>query len=367
MKQEAKQFGIVAGVALVLLAIGALLNEPNTGLLIALAMLVGGIYLLIKGSDVMVHGAVRLARLIGVSPFFIGVTVVAFGTSAPELAASIGATLQGEGDLAIGNVLGSNIANICLILGATALVKPIPVERGIARIDAPIMIGISVVALLPMLDALVTGEPGSVNRIDGAILVGLLIAYIVYNAKTGRVDPDQIEAEIDVELNTDAAAQRARSEVQAKARALAVDIVLIVLGLAMLVVGAKLLVDGAVEIAERLKVPNVIIGLSVVAIGTSVPELAFSLRAALKGHPEIALGNVVGSNVFNLLSVVGVAALVAPLAVPPEAVRRDIWAVLAVTILVWPIMLSRASISRGEGGFMLATYFAYIVLIFLDR
>ncbi|MEM7755473.1 MAG: calcium/sodium antiporter [Planctomycetota bacterium] len=362
MKQEAIQFGAVLAGVLIVLGVAVLLNEPHTGLLVSIAMLIGGIYFLIKGSDVLVHGAVRLARLIGVSPFFIGLTVVAFGTSAPELAASIGATLQGQGDLAIGNVLGSNIANICLILGATALVRPIVVERSIARVDTPIMIGVSLLALIPMLDALVTGEPGRVSRLDGALLVLGLVFYVAYNAKAGKMDPDQIEAEVDVELNLDASADRG-----SKLKAIAVDIAFVLLGLAMLVGGAKLLVDGAVDIAQRLNVPSVIIGLTVVAIGTSVPELAFSLRAALKGHPEIALGNVVGSNVFNLLSVVGIASLVKELPVPVEAVQRDIWAVVAATILIWPLMVTREKISRIEGGFMLAVYFAYIIVVFVAR
>jgi len=364
MRNELKQFAAVAGAVVLMLAVAiGMFDEPTTGLLVSIAMLVGGIYILIKGADVLVHGAVRLARLVGVSPFFIGLTVVAFGTSAPELAASIGATLADQGDLAIGNVLGSNIANICLILGATALVRTIKVDRGIARVDTPIMIIVSACALLTMLDALVTGEPGVVSRLDGALLVAGLIVYIVYNARAGRVDPEQIEAEVDVELNTDAGTARGR----ARARAIITDIALILAGLAMLIFGAKLLVDGSVDIAQRLNVPNVIIGLSVVAIGTSVPELAFSLRAALKGHPEIALGNVVGSNVFNLLSVVGIAALVSPLAVPEEAVRRDVWAVLAATVLIWPIMLTRQSISRVEGGFMLAVYTAYIIIVYVAR
>jgi len=363
MKNEIIQFSIVAGLVLAMLGGATFVNEPNTGLLVSIAMLVGGIYLLIKGSDVLVHGAVRLARFIGVSPFFIGVTVVAFGTSAPELAASIGATLKGQGGMAIGNVLGSNIANICLILGATALVRPIPVERGIARIDTPIMIGITLLAVIPMLDQFFTGNPGSVSRIDGAILVAALIAYVVYNARAGRGDPEQIEAEVDAELNLDADADRKRS----KLRFMVIDTLLVIGGIAMLVFGANLLVNGAVDIAERLNVPEVIIGLSVIAIGTSVPELAFSLRAALKGHPEIALGNVVGSNVFNLLSVVGVAALVSPLAVPPEAVRREIWAMIAATVLILPLMVTRDRISRIEGGFMLAVYIGYMIVVFVPQ
>ncbi len=364
MRSEATQFGVIAGIVGVVLLIGLALGGELLELFVSIAMLIGGLYLLVKGADVLVHGAVRLARLVGVSPFFIGVTVVAFGTSAPELAASVGATLQGQGDLAIGNVIGSNIANICLILGATALIKPIPVARGIARVDTPIMIVVSALAVIPLLDVFFGFDTPQVSRLDGALLVIGLAGYIAYNAATGRVEIDQIETEVEIGLNE---TPEKRAEKSTRTREIVSDTVLVLLGLAGLVLGAKLLVGGAVDIAERLSVPSVIIGLSVVAIGTSVPELAFSLRAAFKGHPEIALGNVVGSNVFNLLCVVGIASLVRPIPVPPEAVARDLWVMLGVTILIWPLMLTRQKISRIEGGVMLAGYCGYIAWVYVAR
>jgi cation:H+ antiporter len=361
--REARQFGIVFAVVLAALIVGWALGGSTQDLLESSAMLVGGIYLLIKGADLLVHGAVRLARAVGVSPFFIGVTVVAFGTSAPELAASIGATLENQGDLAVGNVLGSNVANICLILGATALVRTIPVNKTIARVDTPIMMAITALAIIPMLDAMFRDGPGVISRLDGLILTIGLVAFIAYNAATGRVDPDEIEHQVDVELNEDAK----RDRNNAKLKTILRDVGFILIGLAGLVIGARLLVVGAVDIATRLSVPSVIVGLTVVAIGTSVPELAFSLRAALKGHPEIALGNVVGSNVFNLLCVLGIASLVRPIPVPPEAVDRDVWVMLAITVLLWPVMLSRNSISRFEGGVMLALYAGYMVWVSVAR
>lgn len=364
MRSEATQFGVIAGIAGVVVLIGLGLGGEMFELFVSIAMLIGGLYLLVKGADVLVHGAVRLARLVGVSPFFIGVTVVAFGTSAPELAASVGATLEGQGDLAIGNVIGSNIANICLILGVSALIKPIPVDRGIARVDTPIMIVASLLAVIPLLDALFGSDTPRVSRLDGALLVLGLVAYVAYNAATGRVEVDQIETKVEIGLNETPETKAAKST---RVKEIASDVVLVLLGLVGLVVGAKLLVGGAVDIAERLSVPSVIIGLSVVAIGTSVPELAFSIRAALKGHPEIALGNVVGSNVFNLLCVVGIAALVRPIPVPSEAVTRDLWVMLGVTVLIWPLMLTRQKINRLEGGVMLAAYCGYIAWVYVVR
>ncbi len=364
MRGEAIQFGAIAGVVGAVLLVGLALGGETLELFVSIAMVIGGLYLLVKGADVLVHGAVRLARLVGVSAFFIGVTVVAFGTSAPELAASVGATLEGQGDLAIGNVIGSNIANICLILGAASLVKPIPVNRSIAKVDTPIMIVASLLAVIPLLDVFFGFDTPQVSRLDGALLVLGLAAYVGYNAATGRVEIEQIETEVEIGLKE---TPEKKAEKSTRLREIATDVTLVVLGLAGLILGAKLLVGGSVDIAERLSVPSVIIGLSVVAIGTSVPELAFSIRAALKGHPEIALGNVVGSNVFNLLCVVGIASLVRPIPVPPEAVARDLWVMLGVTILIWPLMLTRNTISRWEGGVMLAAYCGYIAWVYLVR
>ncbi len=328
---------------------------------IGAAMLAVSFILLILGADLMVHGAVVLARQLGVSPFFIGVTVVAFGTSAPELAASIGAAVDGTGELAIGNVLGSNIANICLILGVTALVRPVPVERSVWRVDAPLMLAVTVLASLTMLDRLFNPH-ATIGRIDGVLLLLGLAAYVWYNARAGRIDPEEIEHEVEIEIGT--LDDETPSSV-GRMLTIARPLLLVAAGLAGLIVGAGLLVDGAKSIASSLGVSEAIIGLSVVAFGTSVPELVFSVRAAMKDHPEIAVGNIIGSNVFNLLSVLGVAALARPLEIPAEAVRRDIWVVWAATLLCVVMMKSRRGVSRLEGAALLAGYIAYVVAIYI--
>lgn len=339
-----------AGLALRLLAAG------SQGLALSVLMLLVSLVLLVLGADSLVHGAVRLARRLGVSPFFIGVTVVAFGTSAPELAASVGATLKGAGDLAIGNVLGSNIANICLILGITAAIRAIPVERSVWRVDAPIMLVITLAASLTMLDRLLNDD-ASIGRIDGALLVLGLVAYVVYNARAGKIDPVEIEQEVEIELG-ERLARGARAP-------LATPILLVLAGLAGLILGAELLVDAASSIASGLGVSTSVIALTVVAFGTSVPELVFSARAAMKDHPEIAIGNIIGSNVFNLLCVLGVAALVRPIAIPQEAVTRDIWIVCLVTAACCVIMVTHRRVSRQEGVALLIAYAAYTAFLYL--
>jgi cation:H+ antiporter len=329
------------------------------GLGLSLLMLVAALVLLVLGADFMVHGAVRLARMLGVSPFFIGVTVVAFGTSAPELAASVGASLKGAGDLAIGNVLGSNIANICLILGITAVIRPIPVERSIWRVDAPIMLAITLASAFVMLDRLID-PAATIGRIDGLVLVLGLIAYIAYNAKAGKIDPDEIEHGVDIELNE----SRRLNGNAGPARA-AAPVLLILVGLAGLVLGAELLVDAASSIAASVGVSASIIGLTVVAFGTSVPELVFSARAAMKDHPEIAIGNIIGSNVFNLLGVLGVAALAHPIPVPLDAVHRDIWFLWVVTVACCVMMKTQKRVNRREGTALLLGYAAYTAYLYL--
>jgi cation:H+ antiporter len=341
-----------AGVALRLSSLGS----QSLGL--SVVMLLVSLVLLILGADSLVHGAVRLARRLGVSPFFIGVTVVAFGTSAPELAASVGAALKGAGDLAIGNVLGSNIANICLILGVTAAIRAIPVERSVWRVDAPIMLAITLAASLTMLDRLLD-DGATIGRIDGVLLVLGLVAYVVYNARAGKIDPDEIRQEVEIELG-----ERLTRDAQARG-ALAVPALLILAGLAGLILGAGLLVDAASSIASDLGVSASVIGLTVVAFGTSVPELVFSARAAMKDHPEIAIGNIIGSNVFNLLCVLGVAALVRPIAIPAEAATRDIWIVCIVTAACCVIMVTQRRVSRKEGIALLLAYAAYTAFLYI--
>ncbi|USN99919.1 MAG: calcium/sodium antiporter [Phycisphaeraceae bacterium] len=345
------------------LALGAFMVigvEDEGRVAISTAMLAVALVLLVFGADFLVHGAVVLARQLGVSAFFIGVTVVAFGTSAPELAASVGAAARAKGELAIGNVLGSNIANICLILGVTALIKPIPVDRSIWRVDAPIMLLVTVLASFSVLDYYIN-PAATIGRIDGVLLVLGLVAYVWYNAKAGKINPEEVEHEVEIELSG------STGETPPGARLLtkSVPALLVAFGLAGLIVGAELLVDGATTIASEIGVSDAIIGLTVVALGTSIPELVFSARAAMKDHPEIAIGNIIGSNVFNLLSVLGIAALVRPLAVPSEAAHRDIWVVMGATALCLLMMKSQRRVNRLEGAALVLGYAVYTGYLYL--
>ena len=346
-----------------LIASAGLIFPAQVETLLGFAGVVAGAALLITGADAMVKGAVRLAKVVGLSPFFIGLTVVAFGTSAPELAASIGATLKGQGPIAVGNVIGSNIANICLILGVTAMIRSIRVDPGIVRHDYPLVIIASFLASIPLLDGFFERGAGGViteglvTRFDGIVLVAGLVAYVAYNARSGCIDPAEIEHEVEMELGD--AARTLRRDT----KTIAFSLVLILIGLAALVLGAELLVSGAERIAMAFGVPEIVIGITIVAIGTSVPELAFSARAATQNHAELALGNVLGSNVFNMLSVMGIAGLVDPVRVPVEAGARDIWLMLLITAIAWPLMWTRGSISRLEGGVLLVIYAVYIGFI----
>lgn len=350
--------------AAVLGVLGQFAVGGATGALVVnLALIAGGVGLLIGGADALVRGAVHLAKFIGVSPFFIGLTVVAFGTSAPELAAAVGATLNDAGELAIGNVLGSNVANICLILGVTAMVRPIMVAKSIIKVDVPLMIVISLAASVVMADELWGGAP-LIGKLDGVLLCAGLVSYVAFSAYSGRVDPDEIERDVSIELGEtpDQVVERSKG-----LKAAVINLVLVLLGLGGLILGAQALVTGAVSLAEAAGVSEVVIGLTLVAVGTSIPELAFSIRAATQNHAEIALGNVIGSNVFNLLCVLGVASLVRPIGVPEEAVGRDLWVMLAATILIWPIMITRLKISRIEGSILLVAYAIYIVAVVVQR
>ena len=361
-------------VFLVALLAGAAMRWGGTGIDQSVAGNIAGLVvalvLLVMGADFMVHGAVRLARLLGVSPFFIGVTVVAFGTSAPELAASIGAALKGSGGLAVGNVLGSNIANICLILGVTAIISPVPIERSIWRVDAPLMFAITVLGSLTMLDGWFPwgrlnagGEgwthAGLIGRLDGVLLILGLAGYVLFNARSGRIDPAEIEHEIEVELNEPNSTETGEGSPSGAKSAL-----LLLVGLVGLVLGADLLVLNAQSIALEIGVTEAVIGLTVVAFGTSVPELVFSARAAMKGHAEIAVGNIIGSNVFNLLSVLGIAALVRPIPVPPDAVARDIFVVWGVSLVAMIVMKTHSRVTRPEGFFLVAGYLAYTLSVY---
>ncbi|MDD3674568.1 MAG: cation:H+ antiporter [Thauera sp.] len=313
-------------------------------------MFVLGLTVLVIGADVMVRGASRLAVSFGVSPLVVGLTVVAFGTSAPEMAVSVGSALNGTPDLAIGNVVGSNIANILLILGISALITPLLVDEQIIRQEIPIMIGASALLVVMALD-------GSIGRIEAAALFGLVVAYTVFLIVQSRRASKNVQDEFETEIPT-----------SNWDRHWAVQVALIVVGLVMLVQGAGWLVDAAVAFARAFGVSDLVIGLTVVAVGTSMPEIATSIVAAIRGQRDIAVGNVVGSNVFNILAVLGVTGLVSSGGLPVSDAARnfDLWVMLAVAFACLPIMISGREIARWEGGVFIAYYAIYTAWLVLQ-
>ncbi|MFU2486515.1 calcium/sodium antiporter [Thauera sp. WH-1] len=313
-------------------------------------MFVAGLTVLVIGADVMVRGASRLAVSFGVSPLVVGLTVVAFGTSAPEMAVSVGSALSGSPDLAIGNVVGSNIANILLILGISALITPLLVDEQIIRQEIPIMIGASVLLVVVALD-------GRIGLLESIVMFGLVIAYTVFLVVQSRRASKAVQDEFETEIPT-----------SNWDRHWSVQIALVVVGLAMLVVGADWLVEAAVAFARAFGVSDLVIGLTVVAVGTSMPEIATSIVAAVRGQRDIAVGNVVGSNVFNILAVLGVTGIVSGAGLPvSEAARNfDLWVMLAVAFACLPIMITGREIARWEGGVFLGYYAAYTAWLVLQ-
>jgi cation:H+ antiporter len=314
--------------------------------------LIAGLVLLVAGAEVLVRGAAKLAAQFGIPPLVIGLTVVAFGTSAPESAVSIQAALNNSGDLAIGNVIGSNIANVLLILGLTALVAPLIVSRQLIRLDVPIMIGASLVVYALAWD-------GSLSTLDGALLFTGVVAYtgfLIISSLRDKSTPE--DDEFTKEFGRHAAP---------KPYAWLINLALIVVGLILLVSGSRFLVEGAVSLARALGLSELIIGLTVVAIGTSLPELATSILAAIRGERDIAVGNIVGSNIFNLLCVLGLASLVSPLpiSISPNALAFDFPVMIAVAVACLPIFFAGYRISRWEGLLFLAYYLAYTLYLAL--
>ncbi|MEP0774130.1 MAG: calcium/sodium antiporter [Acidobacteriota bacterium] len=305
------------------------------------ALFLLGLALLLGGAEALVRGAAALAARLGITPLAIGLTVVAFGTSAPELAASILAARAGAGDIAVGNVVGSNIFNVLFILGLAAVIAPLVVQRQLVRVDVPVMIAVSLLVVPLAWD-------GRISRAEGALLLGGVILYTVLLLRAARQDPE------------DGAPSPAQGTLLGQ-------LALVVAGLAALVLGARWLVAGAVALARVLGLSELIIGLTVVAAGTSLPEVAASVVAALRGQRDIAVGNVVGSNIFNILCVLGGAALVGG-GVPVAAAARhlDIPVMIAVAVACLPIFFTGHRISRWEGALFLAYYLAYTLYLVLQ-
>jgi cation:H+ antiporter len=309
-----------------------------------------GLVALVIGAELLVRGASRLAVSFGVSPLVVGLTVVAFGTSAPEMAVSVGSALAGSADLAIGNVVGSNIANVLLILGISALITPLLVDEQIIRQEIPIMIGASALLVVMALD-------GRIGLVESSMLFALVIAYTVFLVVQSRRASKAVQDEFETGIPTSTWDSH-----------WGVQIGLIAAGLVLLVVGADWLVDAAVAFARAFGVSDLVIGLTVVAVGTSMPEIATSIIAAIRGQRDIAVGNVVGSNVFNILAVLGAAGIASGTGLPvSEAARNfDLWVMLAVAFACLPIMITGREIARWEGGVFLAYYAAYTAWLVLQ-
>jgi len=301
-----------------------------------------GALLLYAGGEALVRGSIQLARLWGMSPLLIGLTVVAFGTSSPELAATSIAALRGQSAIALGNVIGSNTANLGLILGTSALVFPIAARAHFIRREIPIMLFAA--ALVPLVVA-----GGVVGRAEGIGLMLLLLPYL-WSLLAGR-EKKHVEAEYEAEYGTNAIPIW---------RAVALSL----LGIALLVGGAAALIEGAVDLARALGVPERVIGVTLVAVGTSLPELAAALVASFRREADIVIGNLVGSNIFNVLAVLGVAAAIHPIAIVPEEVRVDLAVMLLFSAAVVPFLALRQRIGRGAGAFLLAGYLAYVAWLY---
>ncbi len=317
-----------------------------------LLQFIAGLLLLIVGAEALVRGASRLAAALGIPPLIIGLTVVAFGTSSPELAVSIKAAVAGQADVAVGNVVGSNIFNVLFILGVSALIAPLIVAQQLVRLDVPLMILLSFVVLA-------MGANGNLSHLEGGILVASLFAYIAFLVFQGRRESREVKQEYAAEYGP---------EPNAGIQGHIINSVMVVAGLALLVLGSRWLVDGAVSFAAALGVSELIIGLTIVAAGTSLPEVVTSIIAALKGERDIAVGNVVGSNLFNIMAVLGLSGLIAPggIAVPDAAIGFDIPVMIAVAIACLPIFFTGYIIARWEGAVFLGYYLAYTVYLVLN-
>jgi cation:H+ antiporter len=299
---------------------------------------IGGFVILTAAAEALVYGASSLARRVGLSPLVIGLTVVSIGTSLPELVVGIEAALVGNGDIALGNVVGSNIGNMALILGTAALVRPLAVQSQIVRVDSPILVVVSLVFAGLVVD-------GTLSRLDGLLLVGGIVAYVAYNLYAAQSSPTAVHDEFEAGLP--------------QLHAVWVDAGLLVVGLGGLVAGAHLLVEGAVAIAEALGVGPIVIGLTIVAVGTSLPELATSVVAARRGEGDIAVGNAVGSSVFNVLGILGVTVLVQPLSTQTLG-WVDVGVMGGTALIVLPLFRTDWTLSRLEGAFLLVCYAAYV-------
>jgi len=318
-------------------------------LLLAILLTVGGLVILAVGGDVLIRGAVSLAKLAGLITAVIGLTVVALGTSLPELVVSLLAAVQGQPDISVGNVLGSNIFNVVVILGCAAVVNPIPVHGNAVKIDWPVVVVVSVLALLVMRD-------GVVDRVEGGAFVVMLAAFIAFSVWFARREVKAEEARGIVEHVEEGTTATGK-------RGVLTSLALVITGCAALVLGGRLLVDGAVQLARIAGITERVIGLTIVAAGTSAPELAASIAAARRKHADIAVANLLGSNIFNILGILGTTAVVMPIPVNPAILRTDIWWVLGAALGIFPLMRVGRDITRIDGAILLTAYAVYLGIL----
>ncbi len=312
---------------------------------VTLVLFILGFFLLVGGAELMLKGASDLAETLGLSPLVIGLTVVAFGTSAPELAVNIQSVWSGQADIAIGNVVGSNILNILLVLGIGAVIAPLSVHKRLIQLEVPIMIGVSVVLLLLSID-------GSLNRWEGLLLSAGFLLYSFFAIKKDYQSDEQAPKTGDKSRHYN----------------LFVQLILIIVGLGLLVQGSQWIVDGAIEIAKLFGISELIIGLTIISIGTSLPEMATVVVGCLRGKQEMVIGNVVGSNIFNILLVLGFTTLISPagIEVNHAALVFDIPVMIAVAVACLPIFFTDYLIERWEGLLFLVYYMLYTAFLFLN-
>ncbi len=316
--------------------------------------LIVGLVLLVVGAEALVRGASKIAAAIGISPLVIGLTIVAFGTSSPELAVSIGSALEGKADIALGNVVGSNIFNVLFILGLSSLITPLVVHQQLVRLDVPIMIVASLLVLL-------FGRDGTVQWWEGALLLAIGIGYTIFLIRQSRKEHNKEVLKVYKEEYGDGK--------DAKKEKTWLQVLLVIVGLALLVFGSGWLVESAVAIAQSLGVSELVIGLTIIAAGTSLPEVATSVIASFRKQEDIAVGNVVGSNIFNIVLILGLTAVIAPGGVPvnPTALSFDVPFMIAVAVACLPLFFTGYRIERWEGFVFLGYYVAYMAYLLLKN
>lgn len=313
--------------------------------------LIAGLVLLVAGAEVLVKGASRIAGALGISPLVIGLTVVAFGTSAPEMAVSVMSATQGNPDIALGNVVGSNICNVLLILGIASIIIPLVVQQQLIRLDVPVMIGVSLLVLL-------LGFDGRIAVWEGILFVLLGIAYTIFLIRMSRKETSKsVVQEYEQEFG---------NEKKQRTLPLWLSVVFVLAGLVLLVLGSRWMVNAAVAIARVFEISDLVIGLTIIAIGTSLPEIATSVIAGLRGERDIAVGNVVGSCIFNIVFILGITAIAGGgIGVPVTALRFDIPVMIIVAVACLPIFFTGNRLDRWEGIFFLFYYFAYTAYLIL--